>query len=509
VPDNLFIEGRPLPSPTPFLFSLIHLDPQGEKPLYWQIYAALREAILTQHLQSGVRLPSTRDLATMLSVSRNTVVNAMNQLTVEGYLEVRPRSGTYVADDLPEALLHTAIEGNEKKKLLPSDNRALSQRGGKLALNLGAAKSRGGQHLAFSYNRPAIDEFPFHIWTRLINKEYRQSPLSLFRNNPQERAGYAPLREAIATHLRVARAVQCDAEQVIIVSGSQQGLYLAAHTLLDPGDDVWIENPNYLGARIAFLSAGANLIPVPIRKDGLDVAVGQNLSPSARCAYTTPSHQFPLGYMMSLKTRLKLLDWAENAGAWIIEDDYDSEYRFSGHPVPALQGLDRNRRVIYLGTFSKVMFPNIRLGYIVVPPDLVDAFKAARFTIDTQSQNVVQAAMTEFIVQGYFSRHIRRMRRLYAERYALLVAEAERILGDRLPLIQSNSGMHLIGWLPSGSDDQLIREKADQHGVSVAALSDYYLGDCPKPGLLMGFADTKPEDIRAGINRLARVLDEL
>ncbi len=495
------------PSPNTFLFSLIHLDRQEKTPLYWQIYAALRQAILTQQLPSGLRLPSTRDLAANLSVSRNTVVNAIKQLAVEGYLEIRPKSGTYVTHNLPEELLQTAVSIEQKAPHFPKHNRPLSQRGERLAGISTAVNRNPNQQPVFPHGRPDLDAFPFQIWARLINKQYRQSPLTLFRNNPDESAGYQPLREAIAMHLRVARAVRCDAEQIIIVSGSQQGLYLAAHMLIDPGDEVWMEEPGYLGARIAFLSAGATLIPVPVGENGLDVAAGHALSPTARCVYTTPSHQFPLGHTMSLKARLNLLDWAEKAGAWIIEDDYDSEYRFGGQPVPALQGLDGNGRVIYIGTFSKVMFPNMRLGYMVIPPDLVEAFKAARFTIDIQSPNVVQAAMAEFISEGHFSRHIRRMRRLYAERRAILVAEVDRVLGDRLPLSQSESGMHLIGWLPSGVDDKVVQKTAVSHKINVAALSDYYLDTCPRPGLLMGFAASKPNEIRAGIGRLAAVLD--
>ena len=492
-----------------FLFSLIHLDRQKETPLYWQIYLSLRQAILSQQLPSGLRLPSTRDLAVNLSVSRNTVVNAINQLEVEGYLEIRPRSGTYVTHNLPEELLHAAVSAERKIPDFAKDNRPLSQRGERLMGFSKAVIPPSNQHPVFPHGRPALDEFPFQIWARLINKQHRQSPMPLFHNNPHEKGGYQPLREAIAAHLRVARAVHCDAEQIVIVSGSQQGLYIAAQMLIDPGDDVWIENPGYLGARIAFLSAGANLIPVPVGEDGLNMDAGHKLSPSARCVYTTPSHQFPLGHTMSLKTRLNLLNWAEKTGAWIIEDDYDSEYRFSGQPVPALQGLDGKGRVIYIGTFSKVMFPDLRLGYMVVPPDLVDAFKVARFAIDIQSQNVVQAALAEFINEGYFSRHIRRMRRLYAERQSILIAEVERVFGNRLPLSQSNSGMHLIGWLPPGSDDKLVQKRAINHGINVAPLSNYYLGDCPRPGLLLGFAASKPEDIQTGISRLADVLDEL
>jgi len=494
-------------SPNVFLFSLIHLNRQEKTPLYWQIYTALRQAILTQQLPSGLRLPSTRDLAANLSVSRNTVVNAISQLAVERYLEIRPRSGTYVTHNLPEELLHTAASVDQETAVSSSHNRSLSQRGERLLRISTAVNRRPNQQPVFPHGRPALDEFPFQIWARLNNKQYRQAPMSLFRNNTDESAGYHPLREAIAMHLRVARAVRCNAEQIVIVSGSQQGLYLAAHLLLDPGDEVWFENPGYLGARIAFLSAGAALIPVPVGEDGLNVDAGHEQAPAVRCMYTTPSHQFPLGHTMSLKTRLKLLDWAEKAGAWIIEDDYDSEYRFSGQPVPALQGLDSNGRVIYIGTFSKVMFPNIRLGYMVIPPDLVDTFAAARFTIDIQSPNVVQAAMAEFIAEGHFSRHIRRMRRLYAERRAVLVAEAGRVLGDRLPLRQSDSGMHLVGWLPPGSNDRTIQETAVRHGIDVAPLSDYYLGSCPQPGLLLGFAAARSEAIRAGISRLAAVLD--
>ncbi|MFZ0545227.1 MAG: PLP-dependent aminotransferase family protein [Candidatus Promineifilaceae bacterium] len=343
----------------------------------------------------------------------------------------------------------------------------------------------------------------------MVNKHYRQFPKLLFEEDGRLVAGYRPLREAIATYLQVARAVRCQPEQVIVVSGSQQALYLVAHLLVDPGDTVWVEEPGYVGAKGAFKAAGAELVPVPVGQDGLDVAAGMANAPDAACVYVTPSHQFPLGKTMSVSTRLKLLNWAAESGAWIIEDDYDSEYRYSGQPIPALQGLDQRERVIYIGTFSKVLFPGLRLGYLVVPRELVEPFVTARRLMDVQSPIVSQAALADFIEQGHFARHLRRMRTLYGERLKLLVEAAEQHLNGLLRVETAEAGMHTVGWLPEGADDEAAFAAAIRHEVEVTPLSQYYLGKCPRPGLVMGFAATSEEAVLPGILRLKLALEEV
>jgi len=310
----------------------------------------------------------------------------------------------------------------------------------------------------------------------------------------------------ISAYLGATRAVRCTWEQVIVVSGSQQALDLAARVLLDPGDAAWVEDPGYAGARGALLGAGARLVPVPVDGDGLDVAAGAQLGAGARLAYVSPSHQYPLGVTMSLSRRLALLGWASRSGAWVLEDDYDSEYRYTGRPLEALQGLDPEGCVIYLGTFSKVLFPALRLGYLVVPPELVDPFTAARELVDRQSPSVEQAVLAEFIAEGHFARHVRRMRVLYAERQATLVEAAARELSGALDVRPAEAGMHLVGWLPGGTDDREASRRAAAEGVEATALSLHGIEPPQRRGLLLGYAAVGEEEIRAGVRRLAASL---
>ncbi|MEM7113930.1 MAG: PLP-dependent aminotransferase family protein [Chloroflexota bacterium] len=498
-------------SPQAFLFSIVHLDRNSDQPLYWQIYQSMQQAILNQQLPPGLRLPSTRDLAEALSVSRNTVVNAIDQLVAEGYLETRPKSGTYVSHSLPEEMLRLGAAPMpiaERAERDGGGKRPLSQRGQMLQSVNVSVPRRTFAHHTFAHGMPAFDHFPFKLWARLVNKQYRHGANVLFDDNTYSGAGFTPLREAIAYYLRGARAVRCQPEQVIIVNGSQHGLYLAAQVLLDEGDTVWLEEPSYLGARAALVSGGAKIAPVPVGNEGLVVEAGIAQAPNARCAYVTPSHQFPLGHTMSVATRIALLNWAEAAGAWIIEDDYDSEYRYSGQPLPSLQGLDRNNRVIYVGTFSKVLFPSIRLGYLVVPPDLARVFAKARMLMDMQSPNVTQAALAEFMQAGHFVRHIRRMRTLYAARRAYFVSQAEAILGDKLRIIHADSGMHVVGWLASDLNDVAVMQAANKHDVEVMSLSQLYLDYCPRPGLVLGFCCVPKEQVRPGLERLRQAIVE-
>jgi GntR family transcriptional regulator/MocR family aminotransferase len=498
------------------------LDRRSAAPLHRQLYVALREAVLHGRIAPGMRLPSTRDLARELSVSRNTVVNAFEQLLAEGYLSGRVGSGTYVSEALGRKTEsgHATSTATGKPRLskrgvsqesahramrhLPSLSLSLSKRGARLAPARVLELTGAASPAPFIVGVPALDRFSYKTWGRLLARRWReQDPALLSYADP---AGYRPLREAVANYLQLVRAVRCEPDQVILVSGSQQGLDLSARLLLDPGDAVWFEEPGYVGARAAFNSAGARLVPVPVDEEGMDVERGERLCARARLAYLSPSHQYPLGVTMSLERRFRLLEWAERSGAWILEDDYDSEFRYRGRPLASLQGLDPGGRVIYLGTFSKVLFPSLRLGYLVVPRRLADSFAVGRALTDRQSPMLEQAVLADFITQGHFARHIRSMRLLYAERQAALVRAAEELEG-RLEVRPADAGMHLVGWLPPGANDRAASRAAASRGVLVSPLSHYYLSQNPhRPGLLLGYAAIPSTAMRRGMRELALAL---
>jgi GntR family transcriptional regulator/MocR family aminotransferase len=484
----------------------IILDRDVPIPLHRQLYEGLRDAILTRRLLPGVRLPSTRMLASELGLSRYTVVDAFRQLCAEGYLEGKVGAGTCVARTLPDHLLHPSLPATSASVLIrerrPRSHRSESQ----MAFGKPLLATRLGQQWyrqPFQVGVPALDAFPGDLWARLLARHVRALQASM--RGYQHPAGYAPLCRAIASYLATARGVNCAVEQVIVVNGSQQGIALTAQVLLNPGEAVWMEDPGYPGAKGALLGASARLMPVPIDAEGLDVEAGKARCPEARLAIVTPSHQCPLGVTMSLKRRLALLEWAREAGAWVIEDDYDSEYRYVGRPLAALHGLDTAGRVIYSGTFSKVLFPALRLGYLVVPRDLIEAFVTARLFADMHPPLLEQAVLTEFMTEGHFARHIRRMRMLYAERQAALV-EAARQLSDWLDVRPSEAGMHLLGWLPGGSDDQAIVQLAERHQVITHPLSCYYMEPSEQRALLLGYASVPIPAIREGVRRLATAL---
>jgi GntR family transcriptional regulator / MocR family aminotransferase len=481
----------------------IGLARDGPMPLHRQLYEALREAILTRRLAPGMRLPSTRTLASELGLSRYTVVDAFRQLCAEGYLEGTIGAGTCVAGTLPDDLLRPPLPATSPS--VPTRERRPRSHRTEVQMALGrpllSTRPRPSRHnQPFQAGVPALDAFPGDRWGRLLARHARAMPASM--RGYQHPAGYPPLRRAIASYLVAARGVRCTAEQVIVVNGSQQGIALTAQVLLNPGEAVWMEDPGYPGAKGALLGAGARLIPVPIDAEGLDVEAGRARGPEARLAFVTPSHQCPLGVTMSLQRRLALLEWAREAGAWVIEDDYDSEYRYVGRPLAALQGLDTAGRVIYAGTFSKVLFPALRLGYLVVPRDLIEAIAAARLFADMHPPLLEQAVLAEFMTDGHFARHIRRMRRLYAERQAALV-EAARPLSDWLDVRASEAGMHLLGWLPGGGDDQAIAQLAARHRVITHPLSHFCIEPSEQRALLLGYASVPIPAIREGVRRLA------
>jgi GntR family transcriptional regulator/MocR family aminotransferase len=359
---------------------------------------------------------------------------------------------------------------------------------------------------AFQLGQPAIDAFPHAIWHRLLSRRYRCSWQELF--GYQDAFGYPPLRAAIAAYLGVARGVQCSPDQVIITAGSQQGLDLLARTLLQPDDAVWMEDPGYGGARWAFQRAGLRVVPVPLDHAGLDVSAAQNLAPDARLAFVTPSHQFPLGMTMSLERRLALLAWATDRQSWIVEDDCNSEYRYAGRPLPALQGLDTSGRVLYLGTFSNILFPALRLGYLVVPSALVDTLMTARRVVDLHAPALEQAVVADFIVQGHFVRHIRRMRTLYTHRQTVLRTAIGRYLPGILEVHPDPAGMHLVAWLPPQlAESEPIVQAAHAIGLELLPLSWFSVGPLRRQGLVLGYAAIDDDQIIEGVRTLSRVVE--
>lgn len=487
------------------------LDPATAAPLHRQLYDALRRAILSGRLAAGARLPSSRALAVELGLSRNTVLAALEQLASEGYVEGRTGSGTYVARALPDAPPDGRPDASiaaAERAIAPAAG-APSARGRSLAARTSAPQSRGAAGPApFAVGLPELDAFPFELWARLLARRWRHPPAGLALGG--DPAGFPPLRAAIADHLRRVRAVDCTADQVIVVSGIRQAVDLTVRLLLDPGDAVWVEEPGYPGIRAVLSAADLRLVPVPVDAEGLDVAAGARGAARARLACVAPSHQYPLGVVMSLKRRLDLLGWARDAGAWVIEDDYDSEFRYAGRPLAAMQSLDPEGRVIYVGSFSKILFPSLRLGYLVVPPALVGDFVAARATLDGHAPMTAQPVLADFIAEGHFAAHLRRMRRLYAARQQALLDAAKRHLGGLFELAPDQAGMHLIAApmpdLARRMDDRSAAAKAAAAGLATAALSSFYMGPARRQGLLLGYAAVSVERMDLAVRRLAAAL---
>jgi GntR family transcriptional regulator/MocR family aminotransferase len=476
-------------------------------PLYRRIFEAIRVEILRGNLGAGARLPSSRALAKQLSVSRITVVNAYEQLLAEGYLEGKTGAGTFVASRIPEELLQISLETarNESTWNTPETIRFSA-----FAEKLSAARKDilrfpgAREPVPFKNGLTAIEEFPFEIWEKLAARCFRKSRREI--SGYGEAAGYRPLREAVAAHLASTRGVRCETEQVLITNGAQQALDLAARVLLGARDKIWIEDPCYREAYGVFYANGAEIVPVPVDAEGFDLAEAERRGQTARLVYITPSHQYPTGVTMSLARRLNLLEWARQNGAWIIEDDYNSEFRYTGRPLASLQNLDQHEHVIYVGTFSKTIFPALRLGCMVVPRHLVEIFTAARAACDWHSPIFEQMILAEFIAEGHFGRHLRRMRALYEKRQEILTEEAEKRLDGLLKLAKAASGMHLIGWLPENFDDREVYRKALESGLNLSPLSSYCLANKLPPGLILGYTGFNEGQIRHGIGKLKEVL---
>ncbi len=466
-----------------------------------QLYDGLRGAILAGQFQAGTRLPSTRALADSLGVSRNTVHSAFEQLTLEGLLEGRQGAGTFVAEvptNTPLGLRAIAADPPRGHRRLSQQGRAIQE----LATSWPRSHPLPGvyRNRAFGMAAPT-DLFPDKLWRKLL----AQSWDTLTKDRGLRRAEYEPLKEAIAQQLGVTRGVRCTPEQVIVVGGSQQGIALAANALLDPNDSVWVEDPGYFGAHTAFVGRGARVVPVTVDDEGLSVEEGRRRASKARLVHVTPTHQFPLGVTMPLSRRADLLAWARGADAWILEDDYDSEFRYAGAPLAALQGIDPDQRVLYLGSFSKSLFSGLRLAYLVVPRDLVSAFRAARQAAGGPPPVLEQAVLERFLAEGHYQRHLRRMRRVYSQRQRTLVAAVGKELDGILHVNPDETGMHLVGWLRNGMSGEDLCRRAANEGIELLPLSSYRSVPGPE-GVLLGFSEVGERALLRGVRTLRRVM---
>ena len=489
----------------------ISIEYDSAVPLTEQIYAAVRDAIVSGRLRPGSAVPSSRGLAADLGVARSTVVLAFEQLKAAGYLTVRQGARARVSDTLPD-LAPRADRGPMREPRDPGAPPPDLPISGRLRAAMRFAEpfprifsARGAR--PFRLGVPAFDLFPMEAWGRALTRAWRAtSPRALGYGDAR---GHAPLRARIAEYVGSARGVRCTADQVVVTAGSQHALCLTAFALLEHGDAAWVEDPAYFGVLSALAAHGARAVPVPVDGDGVRVAEGRRLAPDARAAYVMPSRQTWLATSMSRPRRAELLRWAEEARAYLIEDDYGGEFYFGGRPLPALQADDPSGRVIYVGTFSKVMFPSLRLGYLVLPEPLVDAFGAARHATDLQSPYLEQAAMAEFMAGGHYERHVRRMRQAYHERQGLLVELARERLAGWLRVPPVEGGMACVGWLPPHVSDAAVSEAALADGVEVVPLSRFTVEHPQPPALLLGFSGVSTDEIRGGVDRLARTFERL
>ena len=494
-------------------------DRDSGVPLYRQVYESLRAAILSGRLGPGTRLPSTRAAARELGVARNTVVAVFEQLADEGFVSSRVGQGTRVAE-VDAAVLRRSMRNSGSRAGAATGERTRARTGtdtGRAAQVASASLSERGRALAgvergsvavgaFQTGLPDLASFPHQAWARLLARHARAPAVD--RLGYGDAAGDPHLRAAIAAYVAAARGVNCTPAQVIVVTGAQAALDLAARMLLDPGDRAWLEEPGYPGARAALLAAGARIEPVPVDAAGMDVAAGQASCPGARLAYITPSCQYPVGSTLVLERRLRLLDWAGRAAAFVIEDDYDSEYRYRGRPIASVQGLDPHGRVVYVGTFAKTMLPALRVGYLIVPERLQRAFAAAVRNTGQTAPQPLQGALAEFIDSGLYGAHVRRMRNRYAQRQALLYALAGEHLSELVELAPTDAGMQAAAWLPRGADDHAVAEAGRRAGLALRPLSPYWVGPGARPGLHLGYAAVPEEAMEPAMLRLRSILVE-
>ncbi|BAL22371.1 PLP-dependent aminotransferase family protein [Azoarcus sp. KH32C] len=475
----------------------LRVQPQ-ELALRVRLYLALRQAILARLIRPGTRLPPSRVLAAELDLGRNTVMKAYDQLMIEGYLEARVGSGTYVSESLPT--VGTRTEPQPAAMQRGAD--LLSKRGAEIARMTSSSRV---QHGAFMPGIPDVEHFPFAVWRRLLSKYVhpRQSHLLQYAVG-----GFAPLRVALAEYLGSSRLVSCDPRQIMIFNGTHQALDLCARLLCDAGDRVWMEEPGYWGARNVLTAAGVQTVPIALDEKGI-APTAQDWENPPKIIFVSPSSQYPTGTVLAVERRLELIEQARRHKAWIIEDDYDNELRYHSNPVASMFGLDTSRRVIYLGTFSKVMYPGLRFAYLVVPPELVDSFIAGNCEMYREGRLTDQAALAEFIAEGHFSAHIKRMRSIYRERRDTLQESLEGRLGGAIARSGGHAGIHLLYHFNGAVDDARVAEKTLSRGVVVRPLSVYYIRpEQARPGLNLGYASVPVERILPAVDVLARVIEE-
>lgn len=476
--------------------------PSGKQDRWRWLYTELRSAILEGRLKPGARMPSTRSLGKQYSLARGTVVSAFEQLQAEGYTNTEVGAGTYVASGVPDGFLSASLK---PAALAPATSKAaLSKRAQQFLKGVEVLPASHSIGKAFRAYEPAIDLFPTGLWARVASRVLRRAPRSLYGHG--NAAGYQPLRRAIAEYVGASRGVRCSPEQIIVTLGVQQAVDLIGRFLLATGDQVWMEDPGYSGALQTLRATGARIVPIPVDGDGLIVKTGRKLAPKAKLAYVTPANQFPMGVTMSADRRLELLHWAASANAWVVEDDYDAEYRYVGHPVAALQALDNCGCVIYVGTFTKMLFNALRLGFMVLPERLVEAFVSARSFVDRHPPTLDQAILAEFITEGHFGHHLRRMRQTYAERIDVLKTAADKHLRGVLDVVHAGAGIRTLGWLKTWKSDRDATLQAQKLGLEVIPLSTFTMKYEQPPALMLGFASCNPAELRRGVSVLATAL---
>ncbi|WP_176593220.1 MULTISPECIES: PLP-dependent aminotransferase family protein [Sphingobium] len=481
------------------------LKTDGIGARYQQIYRALRDQILTGVLPEKARLPSTRDLSREAGVSRNTILLAYEQLLAEGYIVGEVGAGTFVSPHLPDTPLVSLVAPEESENSGHFGLSAYAIRAQVIPTPLNTQRTTRLDY-NFRYGLPSVADFPFDLWRKLLTRHARNSAIeSLIYGTA---AGQPRLRSAIADYLRRSRGVNCTDEQVVIVNGSQQALDLIVRALIDPNDIVVAEDPHYPGAREVFLAAGARLVLGRVDEHGLCVRNLPHAARRARLAYVTPSHQFPTGAVMPLARRLELLAWARETGAYILEDDYDSEYRYDSRPVEAVQGLDRHGHVIYAGTMSKTFFPGLRVGYLVLPPALIDVVKTLKHIADRHTSSLQQDALTDFIVEGHFERHLRRVRKRNGERRSTLLRCLTEEFGKEISVTGANAGLHMLVWFANRRNDEshMMVKRAEDVGVGIYPVTPYYSAPPIRAGFVMGYSALEEPQIIKGVKLLAGAL---
>jgi GntR family transcriptional regulator/MocR family aminotransferase len=471
----------------------------GDAPLFQQVYRQIRFAILSQSLRPGTKLPSTRQLASQLSVARSVVVSAYEQLLAEGYLSGKTGSGSYVSSDLPEPVEGRSVKRRKRPAApLPAIEASLP-RG---FVDVTALS----EERPFNLGRTLIDARTADLWRKMGSRVFRSLGNDHFGYSDPR--GLLPLRRAICDYLRAARAVQCEADQIVVTSGTQHAIDLVIRTLQQEGMQAWVEDPGYALTRQALIATGIKIQAIPVDAHGIDVGAGIRLAPRARAVFVTPSHQFPTGVVLSMARRLELLNWARETGAWIVEDDYASEFRYGGRALASLQGLDESERVIYVGTLNKALFPGLRLGYAVVPAALMKSFVTARYLADRQPSSLTQAVVTEFIEEGHFAAHLRRMRLQYRDQRDALVAAMRHRLGDAITVDPPDQGMHLVAYLQRGLSDTAIERTARDHDVIVRAMSGLYVDARARSALVLGFSGYPRQLITPAVARLVKAVEQ-